>query len=146
MKSKIELLPCPFCGGEAEVAAHGIHEGRFIVRCLTAKCNRTYRTEVEAIAAWNTRPSVVLTVDEYDAKALMLELAARRYALECQKSKCWTERITFLTRLIATITAQLEQKGDKCKTCGGEGRLFPPNSKRSRLCLSCDGTGKGVGK
>ena len=50
-----ELKPCPFCGGEAEITKW--HEGYF-VECREQRCGGTigaYKTEEEAIDAWNTR-------------------------------------------------------------------------------------------
>lgn len=51
-----ELLPCPFCGGEATVERIG-KSGYYYVACNTAYCCDFGRfdTEAEAIAAWNTR-------------------------------------------------------------------------------------------
>ena len=51
-----ELLPCPFCGGEADVidyddecwVAHQCANG-------TSVETNSYETEAEAIAAWNSR-------------------------------------------------------------------------------------------
>ena len=60
-----ELLPCPFCGGEAKVC-RGIY-GSWFVRCANDYKNMANHgcyvsptttakdTEAEAIAAWNTR-------------------------------------------------------------------------------------------
>ena len=46
-----ELLPCPFCGGEALP----IYGGKRIM-CLDCSLNtKLYKTADEAIAAWNTR-------------------------------------------------------------------------------------------
>ena len=50
-----ELKPCPFCGGDAEITKW--HEGYF-VECKKQRCGGTigaYKTEEEAIEAWNTR-------------------------------------------------------------------------------------------
>lgn len=54
------LLPCPFCGGEAEITGKSI--GAYAVGCsdydgcigFWNSCNY-YATEAEAIEAWNTR-------------------------------------------------------------------------------------------
>ena len=49
-----ELLPCPFCGGEAEIRG----DGALFVQCSecgTRYGDRYHTTEAEAIAAWNTR-------------------------------------------------------------------------------------------
>lgn len=54
-ENKPALLPCPFCGGEARVADTG---DMAWVKCLNPKCpgsGATCETEVDAIAAWNTR-------------------------------------------------------------------------------------------
>ena len=54
-----ELLPCPFCGGEAMptlTAAGGIEWGH--VECVERDCGAvgpTPPTTAEAIAAWNRR-------------------------------------------------------------------------------------------
>ncbi|MCW1431353.1 Lar family restriction alleviation protein [Novosphingobium sp. JCM 18896] len=51
------LLPCPFCGGEAEL---GGYQTAWYVRCQTDECwaetyGALYIDATEAIAAWNTR-------------------------------------------------------------------------------------------
>lgn len=70
--SKSELLPCPFCGGEAEVYGDRVclHDGReyFYPSCKTVGCpggmtpdgefgynHIMAETEKEAISIWNTR-------------------------------------------------------------------------------------------
>lgn len=59
-----ELLPCPFCGGKAEL--HALHDirtdevdGWFVWcskdnACAIQPMTGDYNTEAEAIAAWNT--------------------------------------------------------------------------------------------
>lgn len=57
-----ELLPCPFCGGEANTL-HRPHviDCRYSVGCNDDECRGfiglswLYKTEAEAIAAWNSR-------------------------------------------------------------------------------------------
>ena len=56
-----ELLPCPFCGGEANVIDHHNDDGSVSVGCNNDTClgfsglGWLYKTEAEAIAAWNSR-------------------------------------------------------------------------------------------
>lgn len=74
MSGKTELLPCPLCGGEAEVieADYGMYMTGYAVYCR--KCclklggegrlgeayewSPVFNTEAEAIAAWNARAPV----------------------------------------------------------------------------------------
>ena len=51
------LLPCPFCGGEAETFnPFGSTEGTWCVICREcASANGFEQTEAEAIEAWNSR-------------------------------------------------------------------------------------------
>lgn len=62
----IELKPCPFCGGEAEMCYSNDNHRRPYVQCkfgsmLTPQCAIShryawdYRTEEEAAEAWNRR-------------------------------------------------------------------------------------------
>lgn len=50
-----KLLPCPFCGGEAEIIPWWQNRERYHVRCKTAECNYTHNNRADAAAAWNRR-------------------------------------------------------------------------------------------
>jgi len=53
-----ELLPCPFCGGEAELTGH--HAPEFWVHCPVIGCKagtEAFGSKERAIAAWNHRSS-----------------------------------------------------------------------------------------
>ena len=53
-----ELLPCPFCGGEAETLTAESMHGGYLYGIMCNDCRSrgdVYNTEAEAIAAWNTR-------------------------------------------------------------------------------------------
>jgi len=50
----MELLPCPFCGGEAHlVQPHD--NSRPYVMCITSYCTSPKMDDAKAIAAWNRR-------------------------------------------------------------------------------------------
>jgi len=64
-QEKVQLLPCPFCGGEARFV-----DGRLSIniRCGNYDCGITqrqyyYETTAEAIAAWNTRHTATAAPD-----------------------------------------------------------------------------------
>lgn len=59
-KQEQGLKPCPFCGGEAQIARTmhmGMRAYRFFVTCLVcgAETPRTSRTIKQATEAWNRR-------------------------------------------------------------------------------------------
>lgn len=54
----IELLPCPFCGGEAETLTAESMYGGYLFGIMCNDCRSrgdVYDNEAEAIAAWNSR-------------------------------------------------------------------------------------------
>lgn len=56
--AKLELLPCPFCGGEARISRSG-RCSLFCAYCVDCDTNGGhYFTEEDAIAAWNQRDGV----------------------------------------------------------------------------------------
>ncbi len=82
----IDLKPCPFCGGSAELDADGPSGGNFPdpdfrVRCSNGDCPMPpceYAfTEEQAIAAWNTR---TITLTDEEQKELV-EVMAKAIAL-----------------------------------------------------------------
>lgn len=62
--SDVTLLPCPFCGGEASVIDHHNDDGSVSVGCADDTClgfsgiGWLYKTEDEAVEAWNRRAAV----------------------------------------------------------------------------------------
>ena len=55
-----KLMPCPFCGGEAEVISkNACLNVRYSALCKDKKCigrgHKTYGARLQAISAWNKR-------------------------------------------------------------------------------------------
>lgn len=89
--SDAEMLPCPFCGGPAEMEPwHGGGPDKQLVSCagFADTCNvgpsTTGETPAEAIAAWNTRPTDKLAeaAKTEDVARLRKELASLREAID----------------------------------------------------------------
>lgn len=92
--SEIELLPCPFCGGKAEVRAtkrlvfNGKYMGtvHYVVGCIDTKCigriQRRYNSIEEAIDAWSTRKTIHRIVEQLEKE---LQLADK------EKARCTRE-------------------------------------------------------
>ena len=95
-----ELLPCPFCGGEAVITDcvyhlkcedGGVYDKKgWTVGCRTVGCrgwfNRSINTEAEAVKAWNTRAGAhcafAQPTDLTDGCALLAERTCHIVAYE----------------------------------------------------------------
>ena len=65
-----KLLPCPFCGGEAELMRFPKCDRKYVVICENKQCmasvgNYSY-TKEEAIKAWNTRKPMERIVERLE--------------------------------------------------------------------------------
>lgn len=55
MSDELKPLPCPFCGGEAEIRKLGMFESTK-ARCTSAECFIQRRTWAIDLRKWNSRP------------------------------------------------------------------------------------------
>ena len=66
--SEIKLLPCPFCGGKAELQK-GMCELDNYVMCLECRSKtKLYNTKESAIKKWNTRKPMQEIVKKLEKK------------------------------------------------------------------------------
>lgn len=68
MSNEIKLLPCPFCGGEADLIEqkHREYASTYYVRCKGCHCKSLERMGVGIVAeAWNTRKPMDEFVKNY---------------------------------------------------------------------------------
>lgn len=83
MKQEKELLPCPFCGGEARLDVGDYYNiGCANSNCLMFTVNkvRSCRDKDECIKSWNTRPSKC-GLDEQLVRNVLLNCARSHNAL-----------------------------------------------------------------
>ncbi len=58
-----KLLPCPFCGGEAEIEREGTGRQSCIVSCLNCGCHLESGETFNSGSRWNTRVNVLKVGD-----------------------------------------------------------------------------------
>lgn len=59
-----ELLPCPFCDGEADFGTRPYKNSLWSIHCSGCTAYRVGQTRAEAIAAWNTRAQETLSPEQ----------------------------------------------------------------------------------
>lgn len=126
-----ELLPCPFCGGEAKViqADHPSYtphsEGWYVI----CKCGATlgyrgtdelymtygdFASKLGAIAAWNTRATHVTLTAEQVRKVLLYHLPHREY-YSVEQTDAWQAIADELNAELGSGTCELY--GTRSSTC-----------------------------
>lgn len=63
--SEIKLLPCPFCGGEAEILGDKTH-WIYCPNCCSE--TKSFKTKKEAIERWNTRKPMERIIEKLEDK------------------------------------------------------------------------------
>lgn len=65
MSNEIKLLPCPFCGREAQIRYTQNDWGdQYIVECINCGCEYYGDTEKDIIKQWNTRKPIDRIVEQ----------------------------------------------------------------------------------
>lgn len=118
-----ELLPCPFCGGEAEIVdvdptPHYVKEGHWVI-CKECKASaHVFENRDKAIEAWNTRTPEQAIAEELNAKR-HVETCEMEYQTDGMMSGWW--KCSVCGEAMDTIKACAGR--EKPKYCGNCGRL-----------------------
>jgi len=99
-----KLLPCPFCGGDAAIVSPLGAGNIRAVECRNTECASTGpwgKNEAEAIAAWNTRPSMQVDAAP-DALAVINRIAEVSSAFACQAGVGGMETAGSIISFLAT--------------------------------------------
>lgn len=113
--SKSELLPCPFCGGEAEILTAESMHGGYLSGIMCNDCRSrgdVYDTEAEAIEAWNTRAPM----SDEDLKILLDELGVSERT--CHPVIAITEDGGYEYALCSECDGRIEPEDNYCPNCG----------------------------
>lgn len=140
-----ELLPCPFCGGEAMPVKQ--IEGRYAIARYSVSCNGCglvafyEATEAEAIAAWNTRAELwsgTLTAEQ------VREAIEKRFDFDVWVPPARWQAIAdeLNARAERTCHNTHENRWFKCSACGyGFTDLYAEDegdiNEQPRYCPNC---------
>lgn len=121
-----KLLPCPFCGGEAQVQ----HQSRELygdaVDWYGAYCKKQFcgyvsgqSTEAEAVAAWNTRSDDYKQAAEYWQRMYEQAFAERT----CKRITLGLERereIATVSWICSACGKHMSRDDNYCPNCGSK--------------------------
>jgi Lar family restriction alleviation protein len=95
--SDTELLPCPFCGEEADIERMGTHRMSMVITCTNCGCSvETGETFVHKNTQWNTRHITLNQARQVLAEAGMVAVpeslnAHQRHQIKLQGDYCMQE-------------------------------------------------------
>lgn len=111
-----ELMPCPFCGGEAHLRDDVSHSTAYFIGCATEDCFGEIhwgKSEAEAVSGWNTRADLIpatplaaaLAVPEV---AALVEAArrCRNYAAHSPTTQAEINIASWLTAALRGVEGQ----------------------------------------
>lgn len=118
---KLNLLPCPFCGGEVSVKhvayVAGVVQGYWVgcdnIDCYTdIECSTyAFETEAEAIEVWNRRTEKTCRMERIEWRDTSLSHEIKRHKYVC--SRCGLE-------LEADLSSELKYPYQYCPKCGAK--------------------------
>lgn len=128
-----ELLPCPFCGGEAKSFEHG--DVGFVVQCrrcgiwnagyspawshITEDEFHGFISEAEAIEAWNTRADDYRQAAEYWRRMYEEAFAERTCKVEVRES-AWGGYTRHCGNCGADLDCDTRNRQNYCPNCGAK--------------------------
>ena len=78
----IELKPCPFCGGEAELWDNKLEYSFYSVICKECDCMTPYSvTRGEAVEVWNRREPIDKIVEQLEEKSFISSSHAFEFSM-----------------------------------------------------------------
>ena len=117
-----ELLPCPFCGGDAHLAWYSYGGGQIVAECENSYCLSAIcgsKTPEEAIARWNNRAKnnglkpcpfcgSLAVLDKFDNGECDM------YQVVCSNPKCQAETVSSNNAedVITIWNRRINEKGD----------------------------------
>lgn len=117
--SKSELLPCPFCGGEAEI--NGANKYGWSVWCKKCHSNNNWghAMEQEAIEAWNTRVETVTVtgttiVTDTPRITYVPERTCKRITLGLERKR----EIATVSWVCSACGKHMSRDDNYCPNCG----------------------------
>lgn len=125
-----KLLPCPFCGGEADLEHYTVGtwddpEDRYEVDCT--RCNASIEsqsTEAEAVEAWNKRAETtvetLMRVFAYDAICGVCDKRKERTAKVTHRDKFYISCKKYDYGKCSACEAYVNKGDLYCKRCGAK--------------------------
>ena len=123
--SKSELLPCPFCGGEAEILTAESMHGGYLSGIMCNDCRSrgdVYVTEAEAIEAWNNRIETVTvtagitTVTDTPQITYVPERTCKRITLGLERER----EIATVSWICSACGKHMNSDHNYCPNCGAK--------------------------
>lgn len=112
--TKPDLLPCPFCGGEAEVNSYGEGDYVFTISCENKKCAINPRVSFDEEDRYNGNFDNIQDLDSlYDAWNTRTPNKSAEVDLDWRGQTGYEPRSFRLERELSSPTTRNDQQGEK---------------------------------